>query len=451
MYNYPVPPAQAMGTPAYGQENFNEISAPLNYPSSFSSGSKAYAISDRLRIAAVVACTTVFIGIIIMAVVMVPLLGESDTMDDEIAERKEPPAVSERDLGAAREVTAIIPEDFFPNLLLQTYADDMWVGLLCTIGTNLYAQEMLPKDGVCDYLIYDSVYKDGPTSVYRLINKYYSLSIFFDGGMQMTKTILGIAFAYKYRQVIKSQLTTAAGTVPPLAKYFFDRDICNFGIVDTPTNSVDKYSGGRNVGNLEDTIYVEAFSKIFTPNIVVILSHYAEGDSTFEDCRVVPPTMLQRPASMSTNSSYKHDMNKAAHTLRMLDIRGLVASWALSVTMKGRFTVLKPRQPLDFLSECEHDPQQRSFGSYTEICNDGAFREDVHYKTKVRGTIFHSTVQNLLFSFDTGTTLVEKLCSIRVLQVTFPIGVVAFDIDYDDFGNITPYKYVECHVVRDYW
>ncbi|XP_075726043.1 uncharacterized protein LOC142767714 [Rhipicephalus microplus] len=116
-----------------------------------------------------------------------------------------------------------------------------------------------------------------------------------------------------------------------------------------------------------DTIYVNAFSKIFTPDIVVMLSHYAEGDNTFEDCRVVPPTMLQRPISISSNTSYKNDMHKAADTIRKLTQRGVDASWVLSVTMKGRWTVLKPGQPVDFLSECVHDPSAESFGNYAEV------------------------------------------------------------------------------------
>ncbi|XP_075724537.1 uncharacterized protein LOC142767195 [Rhipicephalus microplus] len=322
----------------------------------------------------------------------------------------------------------------------------------------------MPGDGVCDYLIYDSVYKKGPAP-FDPHGMDASLNIFLNGGSQMTKTKLGISFAYKYRQNVMSELTTTNGTVAVVVKYFLDRHICNFGILDVPTNSVDKSSVEEMLEILKvlhdltiskrtihrrcltifassptspnsDKIYVGAFLKIFTPDVVVMLSHYAEGDNTFEDCRVVPPTMLQRPISIFSNSSYKNDMHKAADTLRKLTIQGVVASWALSVTMKGRWSVLKPGQPADFLSECVHDPSAESFGSYTEVCENPDFRGILNYKTGVRGTLYYSRSDGRMFSYDNDTTFVEKLCRIRVLQLTFAIGVVAFDIDYDDYSTI---------------
>ncbi|KAL3197221.1 hypothetical protein MRX96_014831 [Rhipicephalus microplus] len=149
-------------------------------------------------------------------------------------------------------------------------------------------------------------------------------------------------------------------------------------------------SAGKNLANT----YFETFSNIFTPDIVVLLSHYVEGDNTFEDCHVVPPTILSRPVTLSTNSSYKHDMHRAADEIRKLTKLGLVASWALSVTMKGRWTVLKAGEPADFLSKCAHDPEAESFGSYAELCR------------------------------------------VRVSQLSFAFGIVAFDVDYDDVGNV---------------
>ncbi|KAL3197212.1 hypothetical protein MRX96_014823 [Rhipicephalus microplus] len=272
---------------------------------------------------------------------------------DEVDEAEETPAVTDLDL-----------ED----------DKDIWVGLLCTIGTKLTNPQIMPGDGVCDYLIYDSVYKKGPAP-FDPHGMDPSLNIFLNGGSQMTEN--------QVRHFICVQVR-----------------------------------------------------KIFTPDVVVMLSHYAEGDNTFEDCRVVPPTMLQRPISIFSNSSYKNDMHKAADTLRKLTIQGVVASWALSVTMKGRWSVLKPGQPADFLSECVHDPSAESFGSYTEVCENPDFSGILNYKTGVRGTLYYSRSDGRMFSYDNDTTFVEKLCRVRVLQLTFAIGVVAFDIDYDDYSTI---------------
>ncbi|KAL1427329.1 hypothetical protein MTO96_017617 [Rhipicephalus appendiculatus] len=160
-----------------------------------------------------------------------------------------------------------------------------------------------------------------------------------------------------------------------------------------------------------------------------------EGDNTFKDCHVVPPTLLSRPAKISTNTSYKYDLHRAADVIRTLTKRGVVASWALSVTMKGRWTVLKAGQPAEFLSQCVHDPKAEPFGSYAEMCENPGFTRLVENKT-IYGSAFHRESDGRMFSYDDSSSLVEKLCRVRVLQLSFAFGIAAFDVDYEDFGNV---------------
>ncbi|KAL1462034.1 hypothetical protein MTO96_043257, partial [Rhipicephalus appendiculatus] len=208
-------------------------------------------------------------------------------------------------------------------------------------------------------------------------------------------TALGIGFAYKYTQHLISELSKNDSDTPVVLKHFFDENICSFGILDTPSNGLDKSTleemleslklvdgfvrskekwpkACRTVvavptpdTNLED-VYIEVFPKMFTPSVVVILSHYVQGDNTFQDCRVVPPIMLTRPDLLTTSSNYKFDMNSAARSIEKMIARGMDAIWALSVTMKGRWTKLKAGQPVGFLSQCEHDPSAESFGRYAD-------------------------------------------------------------------------------------
>ncbi|KAL1427334.1 hypothetical protein MTO96_017621 [Rhipicephalus appendiculatus] len=167
-----------------------------------------------------------------------------------------------------------------------------------------------------------------------------------------------------------------------------------------------------------------------------MLSHYLEGDNTFEDCRVVPPAMLTRPPSLITNSSYKYDLSTAGEAIRRLIARGVNASWAVSVTLKGRWTKLKAGQPADFLSECVYDPSAESFGSYTEVCRDPSFTVDIEYKSSVYGRLYYNRKDGRMFSFDNTTTYIEKLCRTKVQQLSFVMGVAAYDVDYDDFIDV---------------
>ncbi|XP_075740084.1 uncharacterized protein LOC142786337 [Rhipicephalus microplus] len=185
---------------------------------------------------------------------------------------------------------------------------------------------------------------------------------------------------------------------------------------------------------IEDA-YAEHFLYSYTPSIVVIISHYLEGDNTFEDCRVVQPAMLKRPPLLTTNSSYTYDMSTAAETMRKLVERGVNSQWALSVTMKGRWNTLKAGQPAAFLSECVHDPAAESFGSYTEVCQDPSFINGSRYKAGAYGPLYYNRSDGRTFTFDNETTHVDKLCKVRAQQGSYAFGVAAYDVDYDDFSN----------------
>ncbi|KAH7942870.1 hypothetical protein HPB52_002047 [Rhipicephalus sanguineus] len=108
----------------------------------------------------------------------------------------------------------------------KTDAEDAWAGLLCTIGPKLNDTEQLPENHVCNYLFYDSVYKKGSTP-FDPKNLDPELSIFLDGGKQLSKTTLGIGFAYKIRVL---QLSFPMGFVA------FDVDYDDFGNVCTKLN-----------------------------------------------------------------------------------------------------------------------------------------------------------------------------------------------------------------------
>ncbi|KAL3197243.1 hypothetical protein MRX96_014851 [Rhipicephalus microplus] len=165
-------------------------------------------------------------------------------------------------------------------------------------------------------------------------------------------------------------------------------------------------------------MYIDLFPKIFTPSVVVILSHYVEGDNTFQDCRVVPPTMLTRPDALTTNSNYKFDL----------------------VTIKGRLTKLKAGQPVDFLSECEHDPSAESFGKFTEACLDPSFTYETQSQSGLEGALYYNKVDGRILSFDNHTNFVKKLCKLRALHLSFAYGIAGYDVDYDDYNAI-------CHSV----
>ncbi|KAH7942864.1 hypothetical protein HPB52_002041 [Rhipicephalus sanguineus] len=98
----------------------------------------------------------------------------------------------------------------------------------------------------------------------------------------------------------------------------------------------------------------------------------------------------------------------AAESIRRMTSRGVEARFALTVTMKGRWTVLKAGQPTDFLSECVYDPSAESFGSVTEVCEDPSFSYEIHNKSGVYGELYYNQADGRVFSYDSLFSFIPK-------------------------------------------
>ncbi|KAL1427361.1 hypothetical protein MTO96_017648 [Rhipicephalus appendiculatus] len=114
-------------------------------------------------------------------------------------------------------------------------------------------------------------------------------------------------------------------------------------------------------------------------------------------------TKLSAPEILPADSSYKFDLNSAAESIEKLIARGMDAVWALSVTIKGRWTKLKVGEPVDFLSECEHDPSAESFGRYVVACEDPSFSYKNDSKSEVVGALYYNKMDRRILSFDNNT------------------------------------------------
>ncbi|KAL1427099.1 hypothetical protein MTO96_017707 [Rhipicephalus appendiculatus] len=467
MDGYPLSPPPEMGPPWSVQQSFNEMPPSLNDPPGYSSASKDDATGGGPRVVTAVIGVMILLGIIVMAVVAITLASGSSS-NVKTTWSDEQPDITEKDESTKKETTEETTEEdtrsTTTELPTTRAKKDTWAGLICTIGTKLSAPEALPQDSLCIYLFYDSVYKEGPAQ-FDPGHLPPALSILLGHLSRYGYTQLGIGFAYKYIQHLKSELSANDYATPTVLKHFFDKKICHFGILDTPTDSLDKSTLEEMLESLKlidgfvrskgawpktchtvvavptpdtglEDVYLEVFPKIFTPSVVVILSHYVEGDNTFQDCRVVPPTMLTRPTSLTMNSAYKFDLNSAAESIEKLIARGMDATWALSVTMKGRWTKLKAGEPVDFLSECEHDPSAESFGRYADKCGDPSFSYKNDSKSQVVGALYYNKMDGRILSFDNNTNLVLKLCRLRAQHLTFAYGIAAYDVDYDDYSEV---------------
>ncbi|XP_077485925.1 uncharacterized protein LOC144096994 [Amblyomma americanum] len=331
--------------------------------------------------------------------------------------------------------------------------------LVCTMGSRTNSVQMFPQDGLCEYLFFDSVDKDNRNPL-ALPNEWdIDLRVFLNAPSRYSTTAFGIGFAFEKAFSVYRQL---GNTTPSLLQPFWRNDIFHFGILDTATRNpwradvelallvlkaldteatMQRRRGNPSfiffAGLVTDDqwlhFYNDKFTNFYQPDLFIAQGHYFYGDNIFRLCRVMPPTLLSRPAGIE--ETYQHDLNVAAGTLNRLSGRGLPIIWALSVTMKGRWTIALPFQGYDeFFSSCVHNTTAASFGSYSEVCRNDSFLEASYSRSADAVLAVHES-EPVLFAYDNELGLARKLCTVKAQRLSLRFGIAVYDLDYEDFSN----------------
>ncbi|XP_077491616.1 uncharacterized protein LOC144102177 [Amblyomma americanum] len=334
--------------------------------------------------------------------------------------------------------------------------------LVCTMGSKISTGAMFPDDGLCDYIFYDSIYKNRRNLLLNPRKFGNDLRIFLDSYSKYKITAFGLGFAFKQSRHVLANIRGSGRS--PLA-YFWDRGIFHFGILDTPTENLrardldtaveclkeldSQAETQRRGGNpsfifyavvLRNSTYEDQYYRYFKyhyqPDVVIAQGHYYTGDNIFIDCRVFPPTLLNRP--QDPNSSYQHDLTTAVDSILTLSRLTRLTKrtlWAVSVTMKGRWTTPLSRNPFGFLVQCVNDPRSESFGSYAEICRDPAFEQQFTYSAEHGAVLTYNATVRRVFTYDNEAGFCKKLCRVQGDHQDQRFGIAAFDLDYEDFSN----------------
>ncbi|XP_077490078.1 uncharacterized protein LOC144100990 isoform X3 [Amblyomma americanum] len=273
--------------------------------------------------------------------------------------------------------------------------------LVCTMGSRTNSKTMFPEDGLCEYIFFDSVYKDRRNLMSDSTGWAPDLSTFVEVNRQYSTTAFGVGFAFEKAEHVVLNLKA---TNPPPLKVFWDKEIYHFGIVDTPAvglyqenmnkafeclKHLRQHASQKNQeGHMsyivfaasfpDDTwaaYYADQFKNVFQPDLFIAHGHYLEGDNSRADCRVMPPTALTAP--QGGGSSYEHDM----------------------------------------------------------VCNDPNFAGRFAYSQQEASMQALHSRERLILSYDNEVGLCKKLCTVKARQPSRYFGVAVFDLDYEDFSN----------------
>ncbi|XP_049523130.1 uncharacterized protein LOC119454297 isoform X1 [Dermacentor silvarum] len=341
--------------------------------------------------------------------------------------------------------------------------------LVCVMGEKTSSANAFPDDGLCDYIFFDSLYKNGRNMVSRKATYSNSLNTFLNEHPPYQTTSLGVGFSYHYLPMAEEELK---GRNPSPLASFWQQDVYHVGILDTPTLMPENQTKAaistlkeidslletrRQLGkvlisvlaipdpeldwSLEFAIY---FSDVgFTPSMVISLGHYRFGDNTVKNCVIMPPT--RHPFDLPPDDiarDYNYDLSTAVFSIRELYHKRASSRGLVSVTMKGRWTVPMSPDHVDFFSRCLSDPSSKSdFGSYTEVCADARSASGVRNKVQLTFSSKHCAMLTYnpstkrAFVYDNEDALALKLCSAKDQDRELKFGIAAYDIDYDDYEN----------------
>ncbi|KAH7942953.1 hypothetical protein HPB52_002728 [Rhipicephalus sanguineus] len=243
------------------------------------------------------------------------------------------------------------------------------------MGERLTSVHEFPPDKVCDYIFYDSLYKEGNHNLLPDQTTYTeSLNAFINNHPGYRRTTLGIGFAF------------------------------------------DEVS--------------------FTPHLVISIGHYRHGDDKPSTCTIVPPT--RHPDDVPPQDillNYGFDVSTPMYQLRYLYSQGTATIGVVSVTLKGSWTHPLSSANVSFYDPCS--PEAIPSGSYTEVCPIVGDRLVAHlnYSTKHHAMITYIASMERTFTYDNEKAFAEKLCRVKALGTDVPFGIAVYGVDYDDYDD----------------
>ncbi|XP_070380533.1 uncharacterized protein [Dermacentor albipictus] len=339
--------------------------------------------------------------------------------------------------------------------------------LVCTVGWKLNSTRMFPPDGLCEYIFFDSLYKRGRNSIVAPEGFDPDLRTFIDVAPLHKITAFGVG------------ITFDDASFKPM-EIFWANSIYHLAILDTATvNPVehevisalgclkllrDRFSAERILGgnkvftvfaaSIPDdawaNLYIRNFTTLFKPDLFIGFGHYTRGDNSLKSCRIVPPTLFQRPPG--AEDSYQHDMTAGFESFKKLSVPGLALKFALSVTLKGRLTVSTVPNMYDFFTPCLTNETADSFATYAEVCKNPGFKTAPIYDSQVDATRILHAVKPEVFSYDDRVGLCKKLCTMKAQDTSMKFGIAVYDLDYADFSNTCGSKdgpFSRLHLVRN--
>ncbi|KAK8760903.1 uncharacterized protein LOC144110237 [Amblyomma americanum] len=334
--------------------------------------------------------------------------------------------------------------------------------LFCTYGNGTTGNTKFPADGLCDYIFYDSMYKNGINTLDQSTPYSADLEAVLrqaESGVY-ANTQFGLGFAFTE---LRKFLQHSAFSSTSVIGQFIQRGVSHLGVIDCPVygaelSQINEVFGAIAVLSIDlepvrrrgqpaylvvgmvsfNSTWNEYFKRqfrrtsAFKPHLFI--SH---GYQLFEDwqrtpCLATPPTVLFKPPHPQQTI---HDLRDAVLALAEIGAQAGGPALSLSVTMKGRWTELVANTVAAAFSPCT-EKWRRPPASYTGVCIAAPFSNTLKYDLHGRAMRAYDAQRRLMYFYDNEQALSEKLCRVKANYTQVLFGLAVFDLEYEDGDNI---------------
>ncbi|KAH6942510.1 hypothetical protein HPB50_006935 [Hyalomma asiaticum] len=337
--------------------------------------------------------------------------------------------------------------------------------LVCTVSSMYNRSVNLPRDGLCGYIFFESLYKGGANSLATRLS--HDVDAFADRARHNTFTEFGMSFAIDNAKLVTEYTTPAFERgLDTLAQ----KQVIHYGFLDmhlqmTTNDTVAqaltilkrvndhlaKTSGTRTrqslmaiAMSLDDTAsrpyVVNLMKTIFKPHLFIAMAHIPYRDADRPDCTILPSSVHHYPAGVKP--AYGHTMNDSLALLQYLEDEQVFTSMAVGVTMKGRwYKVSNPSSSASYnlFERCTAFSGSQDFAP-ADACAGGSAYSALSRNYDYNGTLFagftYNTSAERVLVFDSKKGIKYKFCDLKQHYLNLSYGVAAYDVEFDAPQNL---------------
>ncbi|KAL3246681.1 hypothetical protein MRX96_057547 [Rhipicephalus microplus] len=279
---------------------------------------------------------------------------------------------------------------------------------VCTVSEPVRNALRVPlPDGVCDFIFFDSLYKNGKN---RLLGGLGALELGaqdFIGQVQETQKQIRLFICARalYLHLKPRTTTTSSYYVVGLS-------------MDNPASS--------QVLNLMKTV--------FAPSMFIAISHLSYPVRKFSDCRIFPVAMDALPPNLvrGRDYSYGHTVNESLAVLREVEKLNLSIPLAISFSLKGVYYVPRLAQPVltqDHQYELFQPCQDHEMPYYEDpkgLCGKKNWAAPANLPL-----IASNLEEKRALTYLPDATIVTLACDGKQFNLKLNFTLAAYDVDFD--------------------